>query len=138
MGLAGTVAGAQLLLTGALDLADRAGLGERVRRCHVGGDRHLVAGAGDRRAVGSTRRDRPDRRQPVGSNLFNALAVAGLAAIIAPAPLVDAANLTTVAAGAALVVAIVAWATMRTGYLISRREGIVLVIGYLVMVPFLT
>ena len=37
-----------------------------------------------------------------------------------------------------LVVAIAAWVTMRTGNLVSRREGMALIAVYLATVPFLT
>jgi len=138
IGLIGTVGGAQLLLSGALDLADRAGLGEGF----VGATLVAIGTSLPElvTVVQSARRGETDLivGNLLGSNLFNALAVAGLAATIAPATLVDATNLTTVATGAALVVAIAAWVTMRTGNLVSRREGMALIAVYLPAVPFLT
>ncbi len=73
----------------------------------------------------------------MGSNLFNALAVSGLAGVVAPA-VIDAPNLTTVATAAALVVAVVAWVMMRTGLLVSRREGLRAAGVYAGTLPFLT
>lgn len=137
LGLIGTVAGAQLLLTGALDIADRAGLGEGF----VGAT--LVALGTSLpelvTVVQSARRNETDLivGNLLGSNLFNALAVAGLAGVAAPA-LIDAPNLTTVATAVALGVAVLAWAMMRTGLLVSRREGLTLLAIYAVTLPFLT
>ncbi len=135
-GLIGTVAGAQLLLWGAIDLADRAGLG----RGFVGAT--LVAMGTSLpelvTVVQSARRRETDLivGNLLGSNLFNALAVGGLVGLVAPGTVGDR-SLTIIAAGAAVVVAIVAAAAMVTGHRIVRREGLVLIAGYLVIVPLL-
>jgi cation:H+ antiporter len=137
LGLIGTVAGAQLLLTGALDIAERAGLGEGF----VGAT--LVALGTSLpelvTVVQSARRSETDLivGNLLGSNLFNALAVAGLAGVAAPA-VIDAPNLTTVATGVTLGVALLAWRMMHTGLLVSRREGLVLLGIYAITLPFLT
>lgn len=137
LGLIGTIAGAQLLLTGALDLAERANLGDGF----VGATLVAVGTSLPElvTVVQSARRGETDLivGNLLGSNLFNALAVGGLAGLVGPAAL-DAANLTAVAAGAAIAAGLTAWLMMTTGRRVSRAEGGVLVVGYLAVVPFLT
>jgi cation:H+ antiporter len=137
LGLAGTVAGAQLLLWGALDLAERAGLGPGF----VGATLVAVGTSLPElvTVIQSARRREADLivGNLLGSNLFNSLGVAGVAALVGPATL-DAPNLTFVAAGAAVVAGVAAWAMMHTGRLVSRREGALLVAAYVVVLPLLT
>lgn len=137
LGLAGTIGGAQLLLWGALDLADRAGLGAGF----VGATLVAIGTSLPElvTVVQSARRGETDLivGNLLGSNLFNALGVAGVAALVGPAPL-DAPNLEVVAAGAAIGAGLLAWLMMRTGGRVTRPEGGVLVVGYLAVVPFLT
>lgn len=133
LGLLGTVAGAQLLLTGALDLADRAGLASGL----VGAT--IVAGGTSLpelvTVVQSARKRETDLivGNLLGSNLINALGVAGLAGVLGPAAL-DAPELTTVATIAALVTTALAWAVMVSGRRVSRAEGGVLVGIYAVAI----
>ncbi len=133
VGLVLTVAAAQVLLTGALDVADRIGLAAGV----VGATLVAIGTSLPElvTVVQSARRGEPDLivGNLLGSNVFNALGVAGVAGLVGPAAL-DAPELTTVATAAALVAALAAWALMRTGGRVSRTEGAVLVIGYLVAV----
>ncbi len=70
VGLAGTLAGAQLLVWGAAGVAQRAGLSQALVGRDGGGGRHLRAGAGDRHPGRPPRRGgaagrQPARQQPV-------------------------------------------------------------------------
>lgn len=133
LGLIGTVAGAQLLLTGALDLADRAGLAAGL----VGAT--IVAGGTSLpelvTVVQSARKGETDLivGNLLGSNLVNALGVAGLAGVLGPGPL-DAPELTTVATLAALATTALAWWVMVSGRRVSRAEGGMLVVVYAVAI----
>lgn len=137
LGLAGTVAGAQLLLWGALDLADRAGLGEGF----VGATMVAVGTSLPElvTVIQSARRSEPDLivGNLLGSNLFNALAVAGVSGLIGLEAL-DAPSLVNVGSVVAVGVAVVATVAMWSGATVSRREGVALVVAYAVIVPFLT
>lgn len=136
LGLLGTVAGAQLLLWGALDLADRAGLGQGF----VGATLVAIGTSLPElvTVVQSARRRETDLivGNLLGSNLFNALGVGGVIGLIG-ARGIDDARLTWVAAGAALAVSLAAWLAMRTRRAVDRWEGIALVVAYAVIVPFL-
>jgi cation:H+ antiporter len=136
-GLVGTVAGAQLLLTGALDVAAELDLGEGF----VGATLVAVGTSLPElvTVVQSARRSETDLivGNLLGSNLFNSLAVAGVAGLVGPATL-DAPNLTIVAAGGGVVAGSVAWVMMRSGRQVSRAEGAGLVVAYLAAVPLLS
>lgn len=136
LGLAGTLAGAQLLLNGALEIASRSNLSEGfvgVTMVAVGTSLpELVT------VIQSARRNETDLivGNLLGSNMFNALTVGGVAGLIG-APPIDVPSLTVVAALAAVVAAAVALLVMVTGHAVTRREGIVLSVAYLALVPFL-
>lgn len=136
LGLVGTIAGAQALLWGALDVADRAGLAEGF----VGATLVAVGTSLPElvTVVQSARRRETDLivGNLLGSNLFNSLAVAGVVGVLG-GPVLDAPALTTVAVAAAAAVACGAAVAMRTGHVVTRREGIALVLVYLAVVPFL-
>lgn len=136
LGLAGTLAGAQLLLWGAVDLADRAGLGEGF----VGATLVAVGTSLPElvTVVQSARRREGDLivGNLLGSNLFNALTVGGATGLAGSGAL-DAPALTGFASVAAVVVGLVVWGMMHTGRRISRVEGMVLLAGYLALIPFL-
>ncbi len=135
-GLAGTVGGAQLLLWGAVDLADRAGLSAGfvgVSMVAVGTSLpELVT------VLQSARRNETDLivGNLLGSNLFNTLVVGGAVGLIADGGLHDPA-LTVIAASAAAVAGGVALVLMRTGHVVTRREGLVLIASYLAVLPLL-
>lgn len=135
-GLLGTLGAAQLLLWGAVDLADRAGVSEGfvgLTLVAVGTSLpELVT------VIQSARRGQTDLvvGNLLGSNLFNALVVGGSVGVIGSAR-IDAPRLTVVAALGSVVVAMVAVISMRTGGGVTRREGIALVAAYLVLVPLL-
>ena len=136
VGLIGTVAAAQLLLWGALDLAGRADLSAGF----VGAT--LVAlGTSLPELVTVIQSARCRETDLIvgnllGSNLFNALAVGGTIGLIG-APNIDNTTLTTFAALAAVVIATVALFAMRTAHTVGRKEGIALVAVYLMLVPVL-
>jgi cation:H+ antiporter len=135
-GLAGTLAGAQMLLWGAVELAGRAGLGEGfvgVSLVAFGTSLpELVT------VIQSARRKEGDLilGNLLGSNLFNALTVGGVTGLVGPAAL-DAPALTGLASIAAAAQAAIVWGMMRTGRRISRLEGAMLVSGYLALIPLL-
>lgn len=136
LGLAGTVGGAQLLLWGAVDLADRAGLSEGF----VGATMVAVGTSLPElvTVIQSARRRETDLivGNLLGSNLFNSLAVGGLVGLVGSEGL-DADGLTRVGVAAAFGAAVVAVAMMRSGHVVSRREGATLVVAYGALVPFL-
>jgi cation:H+ antiporter len=136
LGLIGTVAGAQLLLWGAIDLADRAGLGQGF----VGATLVAVGTSLPElvTVVQSARRRETDLivGNLLGSNLFNALGVGGVIGLIGAGELGDR-RLTIVAAGAAVVVSLLAAAAMRTRRTVERWEGIGFVLVYAAIVPLL-
>ncbi len=136
IGLAGTIGAAQLLLWGALDLADRAGLsGGFVGATLVAVGTSLPELV---TVIQSARRKETDLivGNLLGSNLFNALVVGGVIGLIG-GPALDDTSLTTLAAGAAVVIAVVAALAMRTRHTVSRVEGALLVVAYLALVPLL-
>lgn len=136
VGLAGTLAGAQLLLTGALDLAEIAGLDSGF----VGATIVAVGTSLPElvTVIQSARRGEGDLilGNLLGSNLFNALAVGGVAGIVGGDSLTD----TTLTVGApigAVAIGLLVWWMMATGRTVSRREGVALVVVYLAAVPLL-
>ena len=136
VGLVFTVAAGRLLLWGALDLADRAGLSAGfvgATLVSIGTSLpELVT------VIQSARRSETDLivGNLLGSNLFNALAAGGVVGIIG-APQFDDTSLTTIAATAAVVVAVAATVSMRTGLRVSRIEGGLLALAYVVIVPLI-
>lgn len=135
-GLLGTIAGAQLLLHGALDLADRTGLSGGfvgVTLVAMGTSLpELVT------VIQSARRREADLivGNLLGSNLFNTLAVAGLAGLFGPGPVEDR-SLTVLAVGAALAVSILAGGAMATRNRVDRWEAYLLIAAYAAIVPLL-
>jgi cation:H+ antiporter len=136
VGLAGTIGAAQLLLWGALDLADRAGLsGGFVGATLVAIGTSLPELV---TVVQSARRKEADLivGNLLGSNLFNALVVGGTIGLIGGPPLADT-SLTVIGAGAAVAIAVFAALAMRTERTVTRREGAMLVVAYLALIPLL-
>ncbi len=130
------VAGADLLVRGALGIADIAGLsggfvGVTIVALGTSLPELATAIAAGRRGetsliVGNL----------LGSNLFNGLAVGGAVLLLSPGPL-EAANLTGIGASAMVAAALLALVFMRTGYRVGRREGALLMLGYLAVLPLL-
>jgi cation:H+ antiporter len=136
LGLVGTLAGAQLLLWAAVDLADRAGL----TRGFVGVTLVAVGTSLPElvTVVQSARRGEGDLilGNLLGSNLFNSLVVAGVVGLVGGAA-IDAPELTVRASLAAVALGLVVWVMMHTGRRLRRAEGVVLVLVYIVVVPFI-
>ncbi|MEZ5294908.1 MAG: sodium:calcium antiporter [Ilumatobacteraceae bacterium] len=136
-GLVATVATAQLLLWGAMRVADETGLSGGfvgVTLVAVGTSLpELVT------VIQSARRRETDLivGNLLGSNLFNALAVGGVIGILG-APSIDDTSLTVVGVGAAVIAAVLATVAMATRRTVTRTEGIVLIVAYLATIPFLT
>lgn len=136
VGLAGTVASAQLLLWGALRIADESGLSGGfvgVTLVAIGTSLpELVT------VIQSARRRQTDLivGNLLGSNLFNALAVGGVIGILG-GPAVDDAGLTVVAPIAAIAAAGLAAMAMATRHTVTRIEGLCLVALYACAVPLL-
>jgi cation:H+ antiporter len=136
VGLVFTIVAGRLLLWGALDLADRAGLSAGfvgATLVSLGTSLpELVT------VVQAARRSETDLivGNLLGSNLFNALAAGGIVGLIG-APSFDDTSLTTIAAAAAIGVAVAATLSMRTRFRVSRGEGLLLATAYVVIVPFL-
>jgi cation:H+ antiporter len=133
VGLVGTTLGAQLLVTGAVDLAGEAGLSEGfvgVTLVAIGTSLpELVT------AASAARRGEDELiiGNVLGSNLFNSLLVGGAIALIAPGR-IDDVRLVTAGAIAMTVVALVAWLLMSRGRRITRAESVLLLAGYVVVV----
>lgn len=136
VGLIGTIGSAQILLWGALRVADETGLSGGfvgVTLVAIGTSLpELVT------VVQSARRHQTDLivGNLLGSNLFNALAVGGVIGLIG-GPAVDNTSLTVTAAFAGVVAALMAIVAMATSHTITRAEGAVMVAAYLGVVPFL-
>ncbi len=136
LGMVGTLAGAQLLLWGAIGLAERAGLAEGfvgVTLVAVGTSLpELVT------VIQSARQRQTDLivGNLLGSNLFNALGVGGLVGLAGASP-INVPQLTGTGAVAALVIVVVAVLAMHTGRVVNRLEGVALVAAYVAVVPFL-
>ena len=126
-GLAGLVAGAQMLVSGATDLAAAAGVPNAViglTVVAVGTSLPELATS----VVAALRGDSSIAAgNVVGSNLFNALGILGLAALVSPlaAPGLRPADL-----GVLVGVTAVAGLMMWTGRTVGRWEGAALVAGY--------
>jgi cation:H+ antiporter len=136
VGLIGTIAAAQLLLWGALDVADRASLSEGF----VGATLVAIGTSLPElvTVIQSARRRETDLivGNLFGSNLFNALVAGGIVGLIG-GPSIDDTTLTTVAALAAVIIALGALLAMVTSHTVSRREGAALMASYLLILPFL-
>lgn len=136
IGLVGTLVGAQLLVEGATGFAGEAGLAEGfvgVSLVALGTSLpELVT------AVAAARRREDDLvvGNLLGSNLFNSLAVGGIAALAGPGPLDDP-DLAGWASLIMVAVALGTWALMRRGEQVVRIEGFALVGIYVIAVPLL-
>jgi cation:H+ antiporter len=135
LGLAGTVAGAQFLVSGALGIADAAGVsGGAVGLTIVAGGTSLPELV---TAAQAARRGDPELvvGNVLGSNIVNALGVGGVVAVLAPGPL-EGGGL-AVGAVAMVLTSLVAVAFMRRRFVVDRLEAALLVVGYVCLVPVL-
>jgi cation:H+ antiporter len=136
LGLVGVVAGAQLTVAGASEIADRLGLGEGF----VG--LTLVALGTSlpelTTAIAAARKGEDELiiGNLLGSNLFNSLAVGAAAGILGPGALDDG-KLAGIGTALMVVVAFGAWLFMTTGRRVVRPEAVTLVAGYAVAVPLM-
>ncbi len=136
LGLLGTLAGAQLLVTGAVRIAADVGLSEAfigLTLVAVGTSLpELVT------AVVAARKGAHDLvvGNLLGSNLFNSLAVGGVVALVGPGPIGDA-DVAARAVAVMVVVTALALIALTTGRRLSRWEGVALLAVYVVTVPVL-
>ena len=136
LALLGIAAGAQLVVTGAERITLEAGLDEGfvgLTLVAVGTSLpELVT------AIQAARRRQPDLivGNVLGSNVFNSLLAGGLIAVIAPGRLADPA-LTGLAAIAMVATALVTWLFLATDKQLTRREGTLLLGGYLALLAVL-
>ncbi len=136
LGLLGTMAGAQLLVTGAVDIAEALEL--------TGGfvGLTLVAiGTSLPELVTSVVAARKGETDLIvgnllGSNIFNALAVGAIVGLVGPGTVGDA-TLTGLATWLMVGVAVLATALMWHGGRVGRAKGGVLLSTYVISVPFL-
>ena len=135
LGLAGTLAGAQLLVWGATSIADELEL-------NAGFVGLTLVAIGTSlpelfTAIQAARQKATDLilGNVLGSNMFNVLAIAGIAAVIDPTVLDE--RITVIAAAAMVVSGALVYLMMRTRAMVQRWEGIVLLVGYAALVPLL-
>lgn len=136
LGLIGTLVGAQLTVYGAVGVADELGLAEGfvgLTLVAMGTSLpELVT------VVAAARRGEDELvlGNLLGSNIFNSLAVGSIAALVGPGPLDDP-GLTGWPVVMMVLTAVVACVFMITDRTVARREGIILLVGYVVVLPFL-
>ena len=136
LGLVGTVAGAQLLVWGAIAIADEIGLtGGFVGFTLVAVGTSLPELV---TAVVAARKGETDLilGNLLGSNMFNSLAVGGTIAVLGPG-MIDDEGLRTVGVIVMVLVALFAWFTMVTLRRVHRIEAVVLLTTWLVAVVLL-
>jgi len=132
LGLAGLKYGADMIVFGAVNFAERVGVSERIiglTLVALGTSLPELA-----TSVVAARRGKPDIAigNVVGSNIFNILAVLGLTATLTPLE-IDARTLYR-DVPVMLLVGVLSFWVMRTGHIISRAEGFSLLLLYLVYV----
>ncbi|HAP75665.1 MAG TPA: sodium:calcium antiporter [Acidimicrobiaceae bacterium] len=136
IGLVGTLGGAQLLVWGAVELAETAGLsGGFIGLTLVAVGTSLPELT---TAIQAARKGEHDLiiGNLLGSNLFNSLGVAAVVGLVAPgAPL--GANVRGVGVVVMMGAAVLALLMMRWDRLLSRTQGIILLVVYASAVPFL-
>jgi cation:H+ antiporter len=135
LGLAGTVGGAQLLVYGARGLAREIGLSEAFIGLTI-----VAIGTSLPELVTSIQAARKGEHDLIagnllGSNLFNSLAVGGIAGVVGPGP-IDG-DIAGIGSLMMVVLALAAWLFMATGRTVVRWEGGVLLAAYLVALPLL-
>ncbi len=130
VGIAATVAGARILLDGALDIGERLDWPATFLGLLLGVGTSLPELA---TALAAARRKESDLviGNVIGSNIFNSLAVAGAAGLVGPGLLAD---FDGVAIWGMLAAVILAAAAMVTGRKISRFEGILLLLVFVGLV----
>ena len=136
LGLLGTVAGAQLLVWGAMGVADRVGLSGGFvgfTLVAVGTSLpELMTG------IAAARKGETDLLlgNLLGSNLFNSLAVGAAIALVGPGPIADD-GLRTIGLLVMAIVATGAWVAMATRKRVGKLEGLILLAVWLAAVVLL-
>jgi cation:H+ antiporter len=135
-GLAGTLAGAQLMVTGAVDIADRFELsggfvGITVVALGTSLPELVTAVAAARKGE-----DQLIIGNVVGSNLFNCLGVGAVVGLTGPRPLDDP-QLTVAAVVMMLLITALATAAMARRRSVSRVEAAALLVFYVAFLPML-
>ena len=136
LGLAGTLVAAQVLVMSASDIARSIGLSEGFIGLTV-----VAIGTSLPELATSLQAARKGETDLIvgnllGSNLFNSLAVGAVAGLTGPGPLGDP-QLAGFATLVMIAVSVVATLFMATGRAVVRWEGVLLVAGYVVVVPLL-
>jgi cation:H+ antiporter len=136
VGLTGTVIGAQLMVTGAVRVADGLGVSGGFVGLTI-----VALGTSLPELVTAVSASRKGQTELVvgnllGSNVFNSLGVGGAVAILGSGAAADE-ELIGLPVVAMCVAMIGAWAMMLGGRELKRQEGLVLLIGYLASLPFL-
>ncbi|MEQ8716199.1 MAG: calcium/sodium antiporter [Acidimicrobiales bacterium] len=136
LGLAGTVLGAQLLVEGALDIAEEVGLGAGFVGLTL-----VAIGTSLPELVTAVIAARKGETGLIvgnllGSNLFNSLAVGAVIGLIGPGPLIDS-NLAGLATWIMVGVSVAGALFMFTGLKVVRWEAALLLVVYVATIPFL-
>ena len=136
LGLIGTIGGAQLLLVGALGIADSLGISAAFAGLTL-----VALGTSLPELVTVLQAARHDEADLVagnlfGSNVFNFLAVGGISALVATAP-VEPTTLMVLAGVLAIAVSGLAWLLSANGQRLNRWEGGALLAIYLAAIPLL-
>ncbi|MCH7788679.1 MAG: calcium/sodium antiporter [Acidobacteria bacterium] len=135
-GLIGTIIGSQILVEGALDLADRAGVSSGfvgVSLVALGTSLpELVT------SVAAARRGSSDLviGNLLGSNMFNGFGIGAAMALFGPGKVTDT-SLTGLGAAIMVGVVLLSVTFMATSRVIERWEAVVLIVVYLVTIPLL-
>ncbi|HEY8544764.1 MAG TPA: calcium/sodium antiporter [Acidimicrobiales bacterium] len=137
VGLLGTLAGAQLLVWGAVDIAGRLDLSGGFVGLTI-----VALGTSLPELVTAVAAARAGEDQLIlgnvlGSNLFNALAVGGVVGLVGPAA-IDDASLTVGAVLLMLAITAVAAVVLTRRHNVTRAEALVLLIAYLACLPLLS
>ena len=135
LGLAGVLAGAQLLVANASAIAERFGVPELII-----GFTLVALGTSLPELVTTVQAMRRRESDLVvgnlfGSNLFNSLAGGAVIAFASPAGAASRLDVTLVLA--MILIAALAWALLRRGLMLTRSEGVVLLAAYLLTMPLL-
>jgi cation:H+ antiporter len=134
VGLVATIGSAQLLVWSALDIAESLGLAAGFVGLTI-----VAIGTSLPELATSLQAARKNETDLIignllGSNIFNSLAVGGLAALLGPGTIDDTA-LTGIATALMVGVAVLAGLFMRSGRRVTRPEGLVLLAVYLAVMP---
>jgi cation:H+ antiporter len=137
VGLIGTLAGAHLLVWGAIDIAERLELSGGFVGLTI-----VALGTSLPELVTAVAAARAGEDQLIlgnvlGSNLFNSLAVGGIIGLVGPAALDDP-TLTVGAVALMLAITAIAGFALARRHSITRPEALTLLVGYLACLPLLS